>query len=97
MPMTKEKITAAKSRRTAQPDRSTAQPGTQCQIEFRLIQLKTAESILSYCKTSRLLASLPNLPHLEIGRLDVTSEALGVEQRMRQPVRGQSIAISLEK
>ena len=37
------------------------------------------------CKASRLFAPLPNLPHLQIGRLDVAGEALGVKQRMRQP------------
>src|SRR5262249_44300351 len=49
------------------------------------------------CEASRLLAPLPNPPHLKIGRLDVVSEAVDVEQRMRQPVRGQSVAISFEK
>jgi hypothetical protein len=39
-------------------------------------------------KTSWFLAALPNLPHLEIGRLDVASEAVSVKQRMRQPVFG---------
>ena len=49
------------------------------------------------CEASRLLAPLPNPPHLKIGRLGVVSEAVDVEQRMRQPVRGQSVAISFEK
>jgi hypothetical protein len=66
-------------------------------IERNPLRARWLGALRLNCKTSRLLASLPNLPHLEIGRLDVVSEAVGVEQRMRQPVRRQSIAISFEK
>src|SRR5215471_21456103 len=41
----------------------------------------------------RRFAALPCFPHGYIGRLDVASEAVGVEQGMRQPVRGKSISI----
>jgi hypothetical protein len=46
------------------------------------------------CKAARLTAKSP---HLEIDRLNVTPEAVDVEQGTRQPVLGQSIAISFEK
>src|SRR5215472_18040845 len=49
------------------------------------------------CEASRLLAPLPNPPHLKIGCLDVVSETVDVEQRIRQPVRDQSVAVSFEK
>ena len=45
----------------------------------------------------RCLAALPSFPHGHIGRLDVASVAVGVEQRMCQPVCGKSISISREK
>jgi len=48
-------------------------------------------------KAFRLFTSLPNLPHLEIGLLDMEPEAVGVEQRMCQTVFRQPTAIAFEK
>jgi hypothetical protein len=45
----------------------------------------------------RRFAALPRFPHGHIRRFDVASGAVGVEQRMRQPVCGKSISIFLEK
>jgi hypothetical protein len=45
----------------------------------------------------RLLAPLPKLPHVQIGGLDVASEAVGVKQGMGEPVFRQLIAIPLEQ